>query len=844
MVENRFNINSCSKAVRSALMLAWFFGVFSTAFAEKMETQIQEAIYLFEMKGESSTAIKMLEDAASRGDEEDKEKAYFYLGKIQELSGNKNSANFYYNQSLNRTVETAKAYWLSERESATSTQPEIFLRSPIPLKSPISKTFGSEPTFLLLHDGSIKKIEDDRLVNVAGSLPAGIQVFDVSAQGAWYQNAEKDSLVFKSFYANKPNRSYPIADITHFFADGEWVGVQTANQFTIINNKGIKVQISDKYNNCIPEGIYPLTGEFILNCTDNALHFISSEDGSDKRTIAQFDVIKKVLIDKGQLFLVSENFLYSYMPKLHTSPVWKISVSNVEGLIAFEKNIAILEASGRLSFINKKSGYTQVSARSDATAIYPLARGTLGLFSGEGAITAVDTMLIPLWHFNFTKPIERAPIHTNGNIYLDFGDHKLTALSPHYYGKKILQSEITARRAAKILEDEDWDDLPPILDTLFKQEPGNAEGWFFKALYLENQKGADKEKQKAWSEAVRLSVSNPQVTRLILSRYSKAIGAKFVSLLPISPKTRYPQFFSSKRNLFTIDPAADKLFCFNTDNGELRWSKNIGYLDNSPSIDNDDNTLAIASGYSVSLYDLNKDTPPTLIQLPGKAFEVKVFENAVYVSTWNGFLLKIQKPDNKLAWSRKVFSVPFLLTKKGSSLYISNLEGDIVALDDNLGQNKEGFSRKFTGTVTHLLSTDSTIAVASGGNRLNLFNPDLEDIPPLQVLMDEAISSLQVVNDQGKNLFLVGLADESILLYTEKGSPLWKFRGKNSVFTKPFIKDGFAWLDQGNEVVAISLKTGKVERKFNTPGGAGTPFIMNRTLYSASPKRLLYGFSL
>ena len=66
-----------------------------------------------------------------------------------------------------------------------------------------------------------------------------------------------------------------------------------------------------------------------------------------------------------------------------------------------------------------------------------------------------------------------------------FGDRKLVSLSPHYYGKKVLLSEILAQQAADLAEHEEWDDLPSVLDSLFKLEPGNAEGWFFKALYLE-----------------------------------------------------------------------------------------------------------------------------------------------------------------------------------------------------------------------------------------------------------------------------------------------------------------------------------------------------------------------
>ena len=828
--------------LRTAVTLVWLCGLVSFAFAEKMETSIQEALYLFELKGETTEAIKMLENAAMKGDEDDKEKAYFYLGKIQELSDNKTLANFYYEQSLAKTNEVAKAYWLSERESATSSKPEALLRAPLQLKSSIQRTFGKDPTFLLLNDGTICKIKDDRVENIAIA-PANKQIFNIDRQGIWYQPIDQDSLVFKAFYASAPSKSYPITNITHLLVNDNRVIVQSENQLSILNNKRLVAQVADKYNGCVPEGFFTPTNEFILNCTDNALHFISSEDGSTKKSIAQFDVIKEVLIDKNILYLVSGNYLYAYLPKLRTSPLWKISVSNIENIFLFEKEIVLFEASGRISLVDKKTGLTRKTIRSDASSIYPLAKGTLGLFSAEGAITAVDTILNPLWHFNFAKPVEQAPIYTNGNLYLYFGDRKLVSLSPHYYGKKILLSEIVAREAAAITEHEEWEDLPPVLDSLFKLEPGNAEGWFFKALYLEQNNGSDREKQKAWAEAVRLSSSNPQTTQLILNRYGKAVGAKFVTMLPISPKTRYPQFFSNKKYLYTIDPAADRLFCINAESGEIRWTKYIGALDNSPVIENDENTLAIASGYNIYIYDLNKDSSPAMLQLPGKAFKLNITDDAVYVSTWNGFLLKIQKTDNKLAWSRKIFSVPFLHSKAEKTIYACNLEGEFIALEDEDGQTKEHSLRKIQGQVSHLLTADSITAVASG-NKLYLFNQKKKDSSPLQILMENAVSSLQVISDHGERKFLVGLSDQSILLYSEAGAPLWKFNGKNAIFPKPFVKDGFAWIDQGNEVIGISLKTGKKERKFSTPGGAGTPFILNHTLFSASPKRLLYGFSL
>lgn len=196
-----------------------------------MESSIQEALYLFEMKGETSEAIKMLENAAIQGDEDDKEQAYFYLGKIQELSDNKTSANFYYEQSLARTNEVAKAYWLSERESATSNKPEALLRAPIQLKSSIQKTFGKNPTYLLLSDGSICKIKDDRIENIAKA-PDNKLIFNIDRQGIWYQPADQDSLVFKAFYTSSSTKSFPITDITHFLTAGNKAIVQTESNFS------------------------------------------------------------------------------------------------------------------------------------------------------------------------------------------------------------------------------------------------------------------------------------------------------------------------------------------------------------------------------------------------------------------------------------------------------------------------------------------------------------------------------------------------------------------------------------------------------------------------------------
>ena len=140
--------------------------------------------------------------------------------------------------------------------------------------------------------------------------------------------------------------------------------------------------------------------------------------------------------------------------------------------------------------------------------------------------------------------------------------------------------------------------------------------------------------------------------------------------------------------------------------------------------------------------------------------------------------------------------------------------------------------------------TDSIMVIATNNNRLLIYDSRHTEKEPLQILMESPITSLQTFKNPENDYILVGLANQEILLYSIAGTPLWKFQGTNSIFSKPFVDNGLAWLDQGNEVIAISLSNGKVVQRFSTPGGAGSPFILNKTLYSASSKRLLYGFSL
>lgn len=832
--------------VKSAVFLAAALVIVlsNICHAEKMSSTIQEAIYTFEMKGDNEKALQLLQKALDQGDKQDKETAFFYLGKIQELSGNNTSASFYYQQSLKNTSNTKKSYWLADRYAATNTSNEGLLKQTLSLESPLKKVFADNPTYLLLENNRLKKIVGNTIVPIVTNISAHEEILHVNNQGIWYQNESKDSLFFKNHSAQNSIRSYPIRDIIHIISLKENTLVQTKGSIILINKKGIKAQINERYMDCSIEGYYRTTNHFVLNCPDNSLHFLSAEDASESFSINEFDNIQKVLIDKQDIILLSGGSLYCYQPKNSAQPKWKVALKNAEQIIAFENRIVVLEASGWIHLLNKDDGkIVRLSLRSDADEMHPLARGTLGLFTSEGALTVVDTLLRPIWNFNFAKSIAAAPIYTDEDIFLTFDKRKLQGISALHYGKQPLLSEKVMKKAEFLVESTQWDKLPPVIDSLLTLEPGNAEAWLFRALLLEQNNGSEKDRQKAWTEAVRLSISNPQMTSFILSRYSKAIKAKFVSLLNISPKTKYPQFFGNKKALYTVDPAAERLLSINAETGELKHSKSISKMDNSPVMDSDENSLAVASGFSLFIHDLNKDIAPLSMQLPGKAFNILISGNAVYVSTWNGFLLKVSKNDGRMAWSRKIFSVPFIFNIDREQIHLASLEGEIIHIWEGSGQVKNQGPRLQNG-ISQMVKADSALAIATNNNRLYLYNISSEEKEPIQILMESPIASMQSISYKEKPYLILGMADQSILLYSTNGAPIWKFQGKNSIFTNPVVHDGIAWIDQGNEVVGISLADGKIQKRYNTPGGAGTPFIINNTLYSASSKRLLYGFSL
>jgi outer membrane protein assembly factor BamB len=682
------------------------------------------------------------------------------------------------------------------------------------------------------------------IIEIASKLDENAHLLYINSEGMWYQNSTRDSLFYKPHNAPNQETSFEIKNISQFTVSKNNAIALSNKGFTIIDRKGTILRGNEDYTSCQLQNELFVNDLFILNCPDNALHFISATSATESFTIAQYDIIQKTYVFKNKVYFVSGNELYCYTLQNPKTPLWKAAIGNIESIQNFENNIVTLEASGKITLYDHNTGKILSTVRANASNIYTLAQGTLGLFSNEGSVITVDTLLRPLWGFNFAKSPMTQPIAKRRFIYIPFDNKKIYAIDAHYYGQRPLYSSKLASQAVHLAKRNRWDNILPLLDSIVKNEPGNAEAHFLKAFNLERKDAAEKDRQKAWAEAVRLSTGSPQIARVVLKYYKKVIGAIFASQLNISPKTIYPQLLGSKKNIYTVDPATEQLICINAETGEQRWSKFIGKIGNAPVIQSDENSIVISTGYQMNIFDMNKETFNKPLQLPGKAFNFTISGDYIYTATWNGFLLKISRSNNSIIWSRKVYSMPFHLVKLNRSLQLCNLDGELMRLNDDNGLTIDNTTNRVQVNITAMEGIDSTLVLVSSTNKLFLQNTKRKEFSPIQVLMEYPIVSMQVLRDQNEDKIIISLADQSILLYSNIGTPLWKYQGKKSIFSKPFIYDGKAWIDQGNEIIALSIKTGKVVKTLNTPGGAGTPFILNHTLFSASPKRVLYGFPL
>lgn len=811
-------------------------------FAADQAVKIREATYLFEMKGEYAEAEAILEEVSKIGDAEDRAQADFLLGKIKDIAGNGQMASFYYKQNLRDATNASQIYWTAERLASIDKEPERLLENVLKLRAPMRQIFDTDSMRILLGNKTYYTPSSGKYTKLPEEIPNTAKINNIAANGIWWQDDNKLNFtplrnIFPAIEIETQSRITSFKIFNSFT-----IGFIEKEQFVLYSGSSERFRTDARYGDCEILESQNNNNPVLLNCPDNALHIISKKDGHEQGVISMLDPISKVYQDKNGLLLFSGDALWFFAKNNLQSATWRRHGISVEEILSFGNYFAILESSGELSLIRKRTGEIILHRKTFAANLLSLNTGLLGLISTDGAIVATDTLLQPLWMFHIGEPYFFKPWVNDGKIYYSTSQNSLKILNALHYGKKNLLSQEHAYKANRLAMLNDWESAMQYADSSLAIEPGNAEALFLKALSLEEDEAPTAKRSEAWAKVIRITTGSSEQRNKILNHYSKIINAKNVSPLPLSPHTQYPSFVAYKKSLITLDPASRQIIALNAENGDAQWTFDIGKTESAPVTANSKNLFAFASGFSLKLLNLDKPNKTQNMELPGKAFYLAFSEKALYVSTWNGFLLKIILPDFKLAWTRKIGTSPLFVNVNADELILTSMTGAIQHIWDISGQKKSS-GPNLQAQIAQTIQDDSMFIYIASDQRIFAYTSP--DSPVITISPAKDILSANIVDLDNKKAMLVSFVDQEIRLYTlPAGEVLWAYQGKKSIFGKMAISKNTVWIDQGEELVGIDINTGKAAESHTIPGGTGSPFIVGQTLYTATPQHLLYSFNL
>jgi len=571
---------------------------------------------------------------------------------------------------------------------------------------------------------------------------------------------------------------------------------------------------SDQVSNCFAEGEL-LAGRIVVyNCPNkNSLHLISSQQGLEIGNIPYSDVPAKVFLAFDGLFLYCKNWLYFHrLGEDLKNYAWRKPALEVQDIEDVGDKIYVLDISGKISLLNKNSGYLISVAKSDGENFFSPGIGLIGTYQKNGGISVFDTLLNNLWNYQIDGEISEAPVIKSDSVIFNLQNGNSEILNTRHYQKFTFSASNN-------------------IDSLLALESGNAFAWYSIAEQKKN--------DSAWKRAVIYGARMQDFSQFVFSRYAEKIGAKWVRYLPLSSKMLYPQMFSDANWLFVSDEGSQSLFKFSLETGnfggEILLPRDREYTVR----DNEPPWLILSSGDGLSQFSL-REQKSVSIETYGKPFSFLRSKDSIYIGFWNGFVLKYFIPKMRLEWSRRVSSAPVLLSAGENGIY-SFSQGKVSLLsktrspqDINLGTN----------AATYFKYKNGMFAIASEDGDVRVFS-EKEDFKQQGAFSARSqIVSFELLENKGKTYALVGGVNQTFSLYEiPSGALVWTFNSKGSSY-QPVVHGSHIWLDQDGSIAAIDINTGKVAKRYPIFGSGASISIYGNTLYCATPQKLLYAFPL
>ncbi len=277
-------------------------------------------------------------------------------------------------------------------------------------------------------------------------------------------------------------------------------------------------------------------------------------------------------------------------------------------------------------------------------------------------------------------------------------------------------------------------------------------------------------------------------------------GKKISYMKTYSPVSSSPVIFN-KYLIVGTESNNENLLCIDTDDGEIRWSKNLGGVASSPMVED---SLLFAGGLDGKFYCL---------------------EAAYGTKKW---IFDAENPirSSPCAW--------------GDLVFCANTRGTVFALEKNTGVLRWKFGTN-NAVFAGLTASQGRLFVASRDSNLYIFDAVTGAVDK-KIPVGNKIMSAPAVDEN--NVFVPSL-DGSLLAFSlSDGTLRWKFQSKSAINTTPIVTPTaifVASLDQ--RLYAVSPFDGTVlwyhdfESRIKT-----TPLVWKNSVIIAAEDKTIYLF--
>lgn len=806
-------------------------------------SDLQRALYMFEIEGRYTEARQLLSRISRSNDEILASTASLHLAKLFELAQKHDSAFHHYEAILSRDlVPLQERRQVARHLARVSTKPAKKIFAILEKSEEIRKIISPEQGLFLLQDGTAAKLDNFGFRRLVRGVPAQEKYLGYNNGMLYSLSPDQTIVTIRSvFRGDNPLQVEFAKPVEHFtlLDNGDYL-VFSGKSLTKHNLNNTVWTLSNSMTSCSPSGQMQYTQEIALKCPDNTIRLVDHSTGEFTQTISILENLIHAVPYADGLVLSAENYVYFFRPSLSLTPIWKQKVDKIQTVRLLGNSALVQSNDGHITSLEITTGEINWNLFPGRASLHVLGNHFC-TFSPEGILKYFTPTGELLWNYQGLRPTKLAPELVQGLIVLPLQNGRTALLNPNYLGERRTYVDLILDKSRLMLKNKNWVEGKKLAGEVLQLEPGNLTAWFFLGEYYTthapNPDSADFAYFRSTLSAKNLLEESEKLQ--LLKRYSSRLSADWIQYVDLGNRF-FPKLYQlDNRQFLFIDSENQQLLAKELSTGKLQWASETGYLGGNPTASLEYPYLALAGEKQLKVFDLSKKGR-LLAQtdLPSAVSSIQREGDLLIISTYDGHIVRYDPTTLRQLWKIQPFqSMSSLVVYKGQTFALAR--GRMLKIDSTNGSVVKTRRLPQSTNVMDLVLCDSTLIASNSGNLIQALDTDFNllwnRVLPMQLFHLKADKS---------NLY-ISLSDQSILAVNAlDGSRLWQFQGKSSLLMRPAVLDNHLVLDQGDEIIFIDKSSGLAKDKITTPDLLGPPQTFPGQLLISSRNGLLYSFPL